>query len=67
LTTLDFIILALKSSFFGITIAVITCYHGLARPLQLEEVSKATIGAVAQSIIACVVIDAVFIFIYLWL
>jgi phospholipid/cholesterol/gamma-HCH transport system permease protein len=65
LNSLDFAILALKSCAFGISIAVITCYHGLARPLQLEEVSRATIGAVAQSIIACVVIDGLFIFIYL--
>jgi phospholipid/cholesterol/gamma-HCH transport system permease protein len=65
LTSLDFGILAIKSSLFGVSIAVITCYHGLARPLQLEEVSRATIGAVAQSIIACVVIDGIFIFVYL--
>jgi phospholipid/cholesterol/gamma-HCH transport system permease protein len=65
LTSLDFVILAVKSTAFGVSIAVITCYHGLARPLQLEEVSSATIGAVAQSIIACVVIDAIFIFVYL--
>lgn len=65
LTVLDFVILAVKSSFFGIAIAVITCYHGLAQPLQLEDVSRATIGAVAQSIIACVLLDAVFILLYI--
>jgi phospholipid/cholesterol/gamma-HCH transport system permease protein len=65
LTILDFVILAVKSSLFGIAIAIITCYHGLAQPLQIEEVSRATIGAVGQSIIACVLIDAVFILIYL--
>ena len=65
LTLLDFVILAVKSSLFGIAIAIITCYHGLAQPLQLEEVSRATIGAVAQSIIACVLLDAISIFIYL--
>jgi len=65
LNSLDFAVLALKSAAFGISIAVITCYHGLARPLQLEEVSSATIGAVAQSIIACVIIDGIFIFVYL--
>lgn len=65
LTGLDFAILAIKSCMFGILISVITCYHGLAQPLQLNEVSSATIRAVVQSIVACVLLDAVFIFIYL--
>ena len=65
LSGLDFAVLAVKSSLFGIIIAIITCYYGLAQPLQLEEVSRATIRAVAQCIIACVLLDAVFIFIYL--
>jgi phospholipid/cholesterol/gamma-HCH transport system permease protein len=65
LTWLDFVILAVKSSLFGLVIAIITCYHGLAQPLQLGDVSGATIRAVAQSIIACVMIDAVFIFVYI--
>jgi len=51
---------------FGWLIAVITCYHGLAQPLQLEEVSRATVRAVAQSVIACVAVDAIFIFVYIW-
>jgi ABC-type transporter Mla maintaining outer membrane lipid asymmetry permease subunit MlaE len=50
---------------FGFMIAAITCYHGLAQPLRLEEVSYATIRAVAQSVIACVLLDAIFITIYL--
>ena len=45
--------------------ALVTCYHGLAQPLRLEEVSEATVAAVAQSIIACGVVDALFIIIYL--
>ncbi|HXD00318.1 MAG TPA: ABC transporter permease [Verrucomicrobiae bacterium] len=65
LTGLDFAILAIKSCGFGALIAVITCYHGLAQPLQLDEVSRATVRAVGQSIIACVLLDAVFMFIYL--
>jgi phospholipid/cholesterol/gamma-HCH transport system permease protein len=65
LSGLDFVILAVKSCGFGVLIAVITCYHGLAQPLQLDEVSRATVRAVGQSIIACVLLDAVFIFIYL--
>ena len=65
LSGLDFAILAIKSCLFGVIVAVITCYHGLAQPLRLEEVSRATIRAVGQSIIAVVLLDAVFIFIYL--
>ncbi|MST95408.1 MAG: ABC transporter permease [Pedosphaera sp.] len=62
---LDFIILALKTCGFGAIIAIVTCYHGLARPLRLEEVAGATIRAVAQSVILCVFLDAFFILIYL--
>jgi phospholipid/cholesterol/gamma-HCH transport system permease protein len=65
LRTLDFVLLALKTCAFGFFIAIITCYHGLAQPLRLEEVSFATVRAVAQSVIACVLLDAVFILIYL--
>jgi phospholipid/cholesterol/gamma-HCH transport system permease protein len=65
LTGLDFVIVAVKSCLFGALIAVITCYHGLAQRLQLDEISRETVSAVGQSIIACVVVDAVFIFIYL--
>src|SRR5258706_1348856 len=65
LTGLDFVLLALKTCAFGFIIAIVTCYHGLAQPLHLEEVSHATVRAVAQSIIACVLIDALFIIIYL--
>jgi phospholipid/cholesterol/gamma-HCH transport system permease protein len=63
---LDFFILALKSCLFGVVIAVITCYHGLARPLRLEDVPRAAIRAVAQSVVACVLLDAVFIVIYIF-
>ena len=65
LSGLDFVMLGLKTLAFGFIIAVVTCYHGLAQPLRLEEVSSATVRAVAQTIIACVLIDAVFIIIYL--
>jgi phospholipid/cholesterol/gamma-HCH transport system permease protein len=61
----DFALLALKTLAFGFIIAVVTCYHGLAQPLRLEEVSQATVRAVAQSVIACVLVDALFIIIYL--
>jgi phospholipid/cholesterol/gamma-HCH transport system permease protein len=65
LSGMDFALLALKTSAFGFIIAIVTCYHGLAQPLHLEEVSHATVRAVAQSVIACVLLDALFIVIYL--
>lgn len=65
LSGLDFALLALKTCGFGSIIAVVTCYHGLAQPLRLEEVSSATVRAVAQSLVACVLLDSLFIVIYL--
>jgi phospholipid/cholesterol/gamma-HCH transport system permease protein len=65
LRTLDFVMLALKTSLFGVIIATVTCYHGLAQPLRLEEISAAAIRAVGQSVILCVLLDAVFIVVYL--
>lgn len=65
LSGLDFALLAIKTLSFGFIISIVTCYHGLAQPLRLEEVSSATVRAVAQSIIACVLVDALFIIIYL--
>lgn len=65
LTYLDFILLALKTCAFGFIIAIVTCYHGLAQPLRLDEISRATVRAVVQSIIACVLVDALFIVVYL--
>src|SRR5215467_9846590 len=65
LSGLDFALLGLKTIGFGFIIAIVTCYHGLAQPLRLEEVSYATVRAVAQSVIACVLIDALFIITYL--
>ena len=65
LSGLDFALLTIKAVAFGSIIALVTCYHGLAQPLRLEEVSRATVAAVAQSIVACVLLDALFIIIYL--
>ncbi|MEO6035443.1 MAG: ABC transporter permease [Verrucomicrobiota bacterium] len=65
LTWQDFILLGLKTSLFGTIIAVVTCYQGLAQPLQIEEVAAATTSAVARSVVACVLLDALFIVIYL--
>lgn len=65
LNGMDFALLGLKTCGFGAVIAIVTCYHGLAQPLYLNQVSAATVRAVAQSVIACVLIDALFIVIYL--
>ncbi len=65
LNWMDFVLLTLKTGSFGFIIAVVTCYHGLAQQLRLEEVSRAAVRAMAQSVIACVVLDALFIVLYL--
>ena len=65
LRSLDFVLLALKTLAFGSVIAITTCYHGLAQPLRLEEVSNASVQAVTQAVVLCVMVDAVFIIIYL--
>ena len=59
------VLLALKTFSFGVVIAIVTCYYGLAQPLRLEHVSRATVRAVTQSVIVCVLVDALFIVIYL--
>jgi phospholipid/cholesterol/gamma-HCH transport system permease protein len=65
LSGMDFALLAAKTCAFGFIVATVTCYHGLAQPLRLQEVSFATVRAVAQSIIACMLIDGLFILMYL--
>jgi len=65
LTGLDFVLLALKTLLFGLIISVVTCYYGLAQPLRMQDVSSATVRAVAQSVVGCVLLDALFIVIYL--
>lgn len=62
---MDFVLLALKTCSFGVIIATVTCYHGLARPMGLDGISAATVHAVTQSVVLCVLLDAVFIVIYL--
>jgi len=61
----DFVLLGIKTISFGIIIAAVTCYHGLAQPLRLEEVSGAATSAVMQSVVACIILDAIFITVYL--
>lgn len=67
LTALDFVMLALKTGSFGFIIAIVTCYYGLAHPLQLDQISRATVRAVSQSVVACVLLDTLFIIAYLTL
>ena len=62
----DFVLLLLKTSLFGIVIAVVNCYHGLARPLKIEEVSQVTTRAVVESVVGCVLIDAIFLLGYIF-
>jgi len=65
LNWLDFALLALKTVAFGFFIAIVTCYHGLAQPLRLEEVSRVAVRAVTQGVVVCVLIDTVFIVLYI--
>jgi phospholipid/cholesterol/gamma-HCH transport system permease protein len=62
---LDFVLLAAKTIGFGSVIAVATCYHGLAQPLSIGEVSRSTVRAVGQSIIFCMMLEVLFIVVYL--
>lgn len=61
----DFVLLALKTAGFGVIIATVTSYQGLAQPLRIEEVASVTTSAVTHSVIACVLLDALFIVVYL--
>jgi phospholipid/cholesterol/gamma-HCH transport system permease protein len=65
LTAGDFVVLGLKTLGFGGVIATFTCFQGLAQPMRLEDVSDATTRAVVQSVVGCVVLDAVFIAVHL--
>jgi phospholipid/cholesterol/gamma-HCH transport system permease protein len=65
LTWQDFVLLALKTTAFGIVIAVTTCFQGLARQLRIDEVGQATTAAVVNSVIVCVLLDGLFIIVYL--
>lgn len=65
LRPLDFVLLAIKTWTFGSVIAIVTCYHGLAQPLRLEQVAGASVQALTQAGVLCVLVDALFIMIYL--
>lgn len=61
----DFALLGLKALLFGFVIALTTSYQGLAQPLRLQDVPRASTNAVVASVAACVFIDALFIVVYL--
>ena len=63
----DFPLHAMKTMTFGFLASLIICYHGLAQPLQLEEVGEATTRTVAQTVVACLLVDAFFVPVYLFL
>jgi phospholipid/cholesterol/gamma-HCH transport system permease protein len=67
LTYIDFAFLATKTIVFGIIIAIVTCYHGLAQPIRLEQVPTAATRAVAQSVTGCLILNAIFIVLYILL
>lgn len=56
----DFALFGLKTFFFGVVIAVVSCHQGLARPLRFEEISSATERTVVTGLVACVLLDVVF-------
>jgi phospholipid/cholesterol/gamma-HCH transport system permease protein len=60
----DFVLIVLKTLAFGIFIAIVTCYEGLAQPMRLEQVSRATAKAVAKCVVGVVMLDAVFLIVY---
>ena len=62
----DFVLLLLKTLAFGTVIAVVNCYHGLAHPLRIEDISRVTTRAVVESVVGCVLIDAIFLVGYLF-
>jgi phospholipid/cholesterol/gamma-HCH transport system permease protein len=61
----DFALLALKTCTFGVVIGITTCYEGLAHQLRLDDVANATTAAVVNSVIICVLLDGLFIVVYL--
>lgn len=61
----DFVLLALKTTGFGLMLGVVACFQGLAHALRIEEVPQATTRAVVHAVVACVLLDSLFIVVYL--
>ncbi|MGB0583309.1 MAG: MlaE family ABC transporter permease [Limisphaerales bacterium] len=67
LTYRDFMFLAIKTVMFGAIIAVVSCFHGLAQPIELEQVPRAASRAISQSAATCLIFNAFFIILYILL
>ena len=61
----DFVLLALKTISFGVLISTVTCFEGLAKPVRLDKVSLATARAVGECVVGIVLLDALFMIVYL--
>ena len=58
---MDIIYSLLKSLVYGVSIAVICCYHGLHPPgISINAIPKATISAVTQSTLVVMLVNVVF-------
>ncbi len=58
---LDFALFGAKTVLFGVVIAVVSCYHGLAHPLGFGDLSHAAERAVVEGVIGCVLLDVIFV------
>lgn len=67
MSALDFPLLILKTLLFGAFTGWVICYQGLARPMTLGEVGPATTRTVAVCVVGCLMLDALFIGVYLLL
>lgn len=64
---IDFPLLALKTGIFGAFTGMVVCYQGIARPLRLENIGAAASRTVATCVVGCLLIDGLFIPLYLLL
>ncbi len=61
LRPLDFLFLAVKPAMFGAVVGCVCCFQGLMRPTRLEHIAAATTTAVVETVVICVLLDAVFV------
>jgi phospholipid/cholesterol/gamma-HCH transport system permease protein len=61
MSPMDLVYSLIKSLLFGISIAVISCYHGLHPPgISINAIPKAAISAVTQSTLVVMLLNVVF-------
>lgn len=53
----DVLLTALKAGFFGLAVAAVCCYHGLAVRASFTEVPQQTTRAMINSLILCLLLD----------